>query len=387
MTAAKDMTQIRTPGLLQRFARATIRTAVTLIVIAAALFAVKTGSDELTRRADAAPAPAPAPLMPVETTPITLAPGYDITRSFVGQVEPRRTTSISFELSGRLNDIIVDEGDTVAAGQHVATLDTQLLDADRARLQASQTALEAQLRFAEQTVERQSQLSDQGFASQAARDEALSRADELRARIAEVEAALLTNSIQTEKSQIHAPFAGRVTERRVDGGESIAPGQALIDIVEDGRPQLRIGVPLDLSADDLTTATVDIGGTEYQAELLTLRPDVDPATRTRTALFEVATDDNLAFGQTARVLLSDTIETPGLWVPVTTLKEGLRGQWTLLAVDTDDTVRSLTVQVLHSQRDRVFVAGAFPQDIRLITTGPQRVTVGQTVDPQPATGS
>lgn len=384
MTASISLNGPQKPGMLRRAGRATVRITFTLIIVGIAAVAVQLGSQELSSRADAAPAPDPAPALPVETAPIVLSAGYDVSRAFVGQIEAQRTTSVSFELSGRLDEILVDEGDVVTSGQHIATLDTRLLEAERDRLMASKSALEAQLRFSEQTVERQSRLSDQGFASQAALDQAVSRSDELQSRIAEVVAGLMTNSIQAEKSKIYAPFDGRVTDRRVDGGESIAPGQTLIEIVEDSPPHFRVGVPLDIDATALAAATVDIDGTPHAATLIALRPDVDPVTRTRTALFEIETETAPAFGQTARLRLTSTVETPGIWVPVTSLKEGLRGQWTLLAVSGDSTVRALGVQVLHTQNDQVFVRGAFPDDARLITTGPQRVTVGQIVDPIPA---
>ncbi len=384
MTADKKAAEMPWMGLFRSVGRTTLRVSLTLGVAAIAVLAVFAGSQELTRRAEASPPPNPAPIMPVVTAPINLETGYSVSRTFVGQIEAPRTGIVSFELNGRLDEIFVDEGQTVTDGQAIATLDTRLLGAERERLQASKSAFEARLRFATQTVERQSRLSDQGFASQAALDEAQSRSDELRARIAEVDALLMTNSIQIEKSKVYAPFAGRVTERRVDGGESVAPGQRLIEIVETGAPHLRVGVPLDISETDLAAASVEIDGRTHEAELVTLRPDVDPVTRTRTAIFEVKAEPNLAVGQTARLRLSDRVESNGLWVPVTTLKEGVRGQWTLLAVDGEDIVRALSVQVLHTEGDQVFVRGSFPDEAQLITSGPQRVTVGQTVDPQPA---
>ena len=384
MAATETKSKTEQPGLLRRTVRAVGRITLTLAVGGVAVTAVALGSQELTRRANAVPAPVSAPVMPVSTAPIVLAQGYEVTRSFVGQIEAQRSTTVSFELSGRLDEILVDEGDTVSKGQHIASLDTRLLDAERERLLASQSALEAQLRFAKQTVERQSKLSRQGYASQAALDEALSRSDELQSRIAETEAALMTNSIQAEKSKVYAPFDGRITDRRVDGGESVSPGQGLVEIAENGAPNVRVGLPLDIAEADLETATVSIAGALNDVSLVTLRPDVDPTTRTRTAIFEIGTDAGFAFGQTARLMLTDRVQTDGLWVPVTVLKEGQRGQWTLLAVDADNIVRALTVQVLHTEGDQVFVRGAFPDGVQLITSGPQRVTVGQTVDPQPA---
>jgi multidrug efflux pump subunit AcrA (membrane-fusion protein) len=113
--------------------------------------------------------------------------------------------------------------------------------------------------------------------------------------------------------------------------------------------------------------------------LVTLRPDIDPVTRTRTAIFEIETENALLFGQTARLMVEEKVETAGLWLPMTSLKEGVRGQWTVLTVDQNRTVRSSSVEVLHAESERVFVRGAFPDGAMLIDEGPQRVTVGQQV--------
>ena len=262
-------------------------------------------------------------------------------------------------------------------------LDTRLLDAERKRLEANKAAFDAQLRFATLTVERQSELSDRGFASQAALDEALSRSQELTSRIAEIDAALTSNAVQRAKSSIYAPFTGRVTERFVDGGESLSPGQPLVEIVEDAAPQLRVGLPIEVGEGHLAKASAIVAGIPYEVSLITLRPDIDPITRTRTALFGGKDAADMAVGQTARLTLHDEVASEGFWVSVTSLKEGLRGQWTLLVVDADNVVRSATVQPLHTNGDDVFVQGAFPEGVRLIDSGPQRVSVGQTVNPLP----
>ncbi len=355
------------------------RVALTLLVIAGAVFAVQFGSSELAQRADAAPAPDAAPLIPVSTSPLIVENGYDVTRAFVGQVEPQKTVSLSFELPGRLSEITADEGDWVEKGQILASQDLSLLISERTRLTASRSAAEAQLRFAELTVARNAELNQRGFTSQAGLDEALSRQDELRARIAEIDASLENVAIRIAKSQITAPFDGRVTERLVDGGETLGAGQRVFGLVALRKPQVRIGVPLDLTDARFGNATIEVDGAAHPATLVTLRPDIDPVTRTRTAVFEIDTDTQLAFGQTARLIVTETIDAAGLWLSTTSLKEGVRGQWTILTVDPDDIVRAASVEILHAESDRVFVRGAFPEGTQLIDAGPQRVTVGQQV--------
>ena len=105
----------------------------------------------------------------------------------------------------------------------------------------------------------------------------------------------------------------------------------------------------------------------------------DPVTRTRTAIFAIEGDTALTFGQTARLLVREDVPAEGLWIPTTSLKEGVRGQWTILMVDPEDTVRAAVVEILHAESTRVFVRGGFPDGTKLIDEGPQRVTVGQKV--------
>ena len=367
------------PSLFARILRGTVRLAVTVSFIGVSAAAVYFGVSELTRRADAVPAPDAAAVTPVSATPITSESAYTIDRVFIGQVEPQRSADISFELNGTLDQILVDEGDKVASGQVLATLDIALLEVERDRLTASRDAIAAQLEFARKTVERNAKLIEQGFTSQARLDEAVSRQDEFLSRIGEVDAALRDVTVRIEKSSIEAPFSGQITARHVDGGETLRSGELVLGMVEVVSPQVRIGIPLDFDPALLSDVEIEIAGQSYRADLATLRPDIDPVTRTRTALFDLKNAPDVAFGQTARVHVFDPVQSAGTWVPTTSLKEGTRGQWTLLVADAQKIVRLATVEVLHADDDRVFVRGVFPEGTVLIDQGPQRVSVGQRV--------
>lgn len=374
-----DVTRRGPLAVLTWIALSAVRTTVTLSVIAGAVFAIQYGASELAQRAEAAPSPDPAPAIPVTATPLTRETGYDVERAFIGQVEAAKTVNISFELGGRLQDILVDEGDTVSEGQLLATQDTALLEAERTQLLASKSATEAQLKFANQTVDRNEELKRRGFATQAVVDEALARRDELIGRSAEIDAGLANVDIRLAKSGVVAPFDGRVTARNVDGGETMGAGQSVVGLVELRAPQVRVGVPLELDAAQLSDAQIEIEGQRIPATLTSLRPDIDPVTRTRTALFEMETEQALAFGQTARLLVTERVTKEGFWVPITSLKEGVRGQWTLLTVDAEGKVRAAQIEILHAETDRVFARAGFADGTPLIDAGPQRVTVGQNV--------
>ncbi len=363
----------------RRVVRGIANTTLTLGVITGAAFAVQYGASELARRAEAAPMPDAAPAIAVSANPLQLQDGYDVRRSFIGQVEAQKSVSVSFELAGRLEAILVDEGDMVREGQVLARLDISLLQAERSQLLASKSAAEAQLKFANQTVVRSEELRTRGFAPQASVDEALARRNELTSRIAEIDARIANVDIRIAKSEVIAPFDGRVTSRNVDGGEALNPGHSIVGLMELAAPQVRVGLPLDLDETKLTGAEITIEGAVLPATLVSFRPDIDPVTRTRTAIFAVDAEMFPAFGQTARLLVTERIQDNGFWIPLTSLKEGVRGQWTLLTVDADAVVRAAPVEVLHAESERVFVRAAFADGTPLIDKGPQRVTVGQQV--------
>ncbi|MEM1374761.1 MAG: efflux RND transporter periplasmic adaptor subunit [Pseudomonadota bacterium] len=374
----------RTTRRLGQLLRLLLRVTVTLLVLGGAGAAVFYGQSFLEARAAAVPAPEAAPLTPVSVRSLQVEDGYRQTRSFVGQIEPRKTVAVSFELAGKLIDVAVDEGEEVRAGQLVAAQDVDLLEADQAQLTSSRQALEAQRDFALQRLERAERLLESGFASQERLDQAISARDELDARIRETDARLRTIAIRLEKSTIEAPFDGRVTRRFLDGGEALSPGQPVLEIVETEAPLVRVGVPLSIAPETLRDAVLVLGGREFAAEFVTLRPDIDATTRTRTALYRPMGPVPAAFGQTAEIQVETEVRARGTWVPVNSLKEGARGQWTLLVVDDGDVVQRATALVVYAESDRVFVQGSFPPGTRMIEEGPQRVVPGQRVTVVPS---
>ena len=366
------------PSFARRALRAMLNTTLTLTVIGASGAAVFYGSQTLAERAEDVAVIETADLMPVSVSPLFVEDGYTLPRQFVGQVEAAASVVMSFELGGRLSELLVEEGDTVVAGQIIGRLDTARLDAEYQRLMASRAATEAQLECAETRLVRAQSLRETGFASQEALDQALATRDELLNRVAEIEAGLATVAINLEKSVLTAPFDGRVGTQSVDGGETLAGGTPVVTLIETAEPRVRIGLPLTLDPASLTDVEITVNGGTYPATLTQVRPDVDPVTRTRTAIFTVATDGAPIFGQTATLRLDTHISTPGTWVPLDALQEGAGGTWTVLVVE-DDIVRLAAAEILHTQETRAYVRGTFAPGALMIQNGAHRVVPGQQV--------
>jgi len=372
------MSEAAKPTILQRVLRATGRTTLTLGFVAASGAAIVFGVGILNDRAAAVPEPEAAAPIPVEAQKLVVTEGYTLPRAFMGQIEARSAVDLSFELGGRLDQLSVEEGDHVEKGQVIAALDTDLLQADVTRLSASRAASVAQLEFAENRLARAEQLQSQGFTSTETLDQALAARDELLNRIAETDAALRAVDINIEKSVLRAPFSGQIASQSVDETETISAGQQIVRVMETSVPEVRVGLPLDITADALANVTIQINGEDVPALLKRLRPDVDTVTRTRTAIFALEIDTDVIFGQTVALQLETVVSKPGAWVPVDALQSGEGSVWRILVID-DNVIRQAAVEILHIDGPNAFVRGTFEDGMQIVTAGAHRVVSGQTV--------
>jgi RND family efflux transporter MFP subunit len=154
-----------------------------------------------------------------------------------GYVVARRKATVAAEVTGKVVELLVEEGMVVQAGQVLAKLDDVLPAKDYAlaesRVEASNAAVEAiaaDLRDADRILGRTQTLSQKNFATEADLTKAQSKADVLRAQLHQAEAQLATSRLDAQrfaavlgKHQIRAPFAGVVVERSAQPGEMISP--------------------------------------------------------------------------------------------------------------------------------------------------------------------
>lgn len=352
--------------------------AVTACVIAAAIAAVTGGAAQLAERADAVAPPEGAGALPVAVRALEVADGFETRRRFLGRIEAAQESALAFEFAGRVVAVMADEGDEVAEGDAVARLDTALLETDLSRLEAARAALAADLEFAKLNEERQAELLARGHTTQEAEDRARLNRAALAARLTETEAQIDSVRVRLEKSVLKAPFAGRVAARQADIGATVAPGEPVVTLMQTDARQLRVGLPLWADATPGSVWDVAAGGLRGTARLIAVRPDIDPATRTRTALFALDGID-APFGAAATVTVPRRVAARGAWVPVDALREGAPGVWTVLVLGDDGVVQPAPVEILHAEADRVFVSGPLRDGLSVISAGAHRVTPGQRV--------
>lgn len=325
------------------------------------------------------------PPVRVETVRAAMVDGFDLITHYTGRLEAARTTALAFERGGLVLAVGLDEGDTVARGQVVARLDTAKLEAGRAQLEARRRELEAQKNLAAATFARQSKLKTEGWSPDQKFDEAEAAVAQLDASIEQVTAEIAGIDIDIAKSRLEAPFDGTMAGRFIDEGAVVAAGTPVATLLETGRRQVRVGLPPDVTygLDPDATFALHSNGVMHQARLIARRPDLDTGTRTVTVLFDVTeTTGDAALGDLVTLAIARHVDTRGTWLPLTALKEGRRGLWTVLVAGrAGDTtvVRPEAVELLHAEDDRVYVRGTLRDGDHVLSGGTDRVVAGQSI--------
>jgi RND family efflux transporter MFP subunit len=154
-----------------------------------------------------------------------------------GYVTARRQATVSAKITGKVTEVLIEEGQRVEEGAVLARLDPTEAKAQltlaRAQLAAARSQegeIRAQLAQAERDYARQQELYTRQLVAAQALDAALAQRDMLRARLAnnvqQVRVAAESVSVaevQLDNTVIRAPFSGVVTAKSAQPGEMISP--------------------------------------------------------------------------------------------------------------------------------------------------------------------
>jgi len=183
------------------------------------------------------------------TTVVTKEEEWPASLSGIGSVAAVHGVTVSADLPGMVGKIGFDSGHRVEAGDVLVELDTSQ---ERAQL----AAVEAQRDLVRLNLDRSRQLLDKGVVAQAEYDQIAAEAKQAEARVGEIRATI-------QRKVIRAPFAGVLGLRRVNLGQYLNPGDAVVPLqsmdpvyVNFSLPQqdvaaLRIGAEVNVAADSI----------------------------------------------------------------------------------------------------------------------------------------
>lgn len=208
--------------------------------------------------------------LPVQTTlAVKLGAGTSNQTASVldatGYVVARRMATVSSKITGRVSEVLIQEGMRIEQDQVMATLDPvdakAQLDLARSQLAAANSlsgSIRAQLKQAEANAQRVNTLFDKQLVARSALDEAIAARDSLRARLVESEQSALVAKDQLtiaenglDNTVVRAPFAGVVIARSAQPGEIVSPLSA-----GGGFTRTGIGTIVDM---DSLEIEVDVG--------------------------------------------------------------------------------------------------------------------------------
>ena len=154
-------------------------------------------------------------LTPTQASTVLTATGYTYARS---------RAAVGAKIIGRVVELPVDEGDAIKAGDIIAVLDSEDLQASVRLAEASLNEARARLADAERELVRQGELVEDQLTSQALYDTAITQRDVAVAQVGTAEARLNAAQAQLDYTVVRAPIDGVVIERNIEVGEMVAPG-------------------------------------------------------------------------------------------------------------------------------------------------------------------
>jgi HlyD family secretion protein len=158
-----------------------------------------------------------APLGPQPAAGSLVASGY---------VVARRQATVAAEVTGRLVEVRVEEGQAVKQGEVLAVLEATLATADVDSARARAASATADLAETKRVYERTRALARQGFASNAALTDAQARYASALAQADAARSDAERAAAQLDRYEIRAPFDGVVVTKAAQPGEIISPVSA-----------------------------------------------------------------------------------------------------------------------------------------------------------------
>jgi len=232
-----------------------------------------------------------------------------------GTVHAKETAIVSAQVMGRIQQVLVREGDSVRAGQTLAVLDDAGLRASVDQAQAAvraaqgeQAAAQTDARLAASTLQRYRQLEAEKSVSPQEMDEVSRRSEAASARLDAVRAQADAAKAQERGAhtmlgytRLVAPFSGVVTARTADPGTMAAPGVPLLQVDRAGVLELQATV--DESAIGAihkgmkTQVAIDgAGSASFTGTVAEIDPAADPASHSFLVKIDLPSSSQLRAG-------------------------------------------------------------------------------------------
>jgi RND family efflux transporter MFP subunit len=295
-----------------------------------------------------------------------------------GHLVALNTVLVRSQLSARVSKVHFREGERVAVGQLLFTLDAADAAAQRDRAKALQAQVQAEYDSAKRDYERAETLVAAQFVSSSSLDSARGKLDGLRAQQRGAVAEIAAAQAALDHARIVAPVAARTGAIGLHAGGLAQPSSAepLVTLMQLDPIGVEFSVPEQLLPQivaaqagkplDVTLEAAD--GQRYQGRLAFIDSSVNRTSGTISLKASFANPaERLWPGTFARVTLHAGTSRQAAALPPQSVQEGPRGRFVYM-LDNEDRVKTQAVELLRIQDNRAIVSGLL-EGQRVISEG------------------
>ena len=305
-------------------------------------------------------------------TEIVSSDGSQGDQTYVGIVEEREGTAVSFTGMGVVKRMLVNEGQSVGRGQLIAEMD----DTQARNLLAG---AEAQMNQANDALERYKMLHDNGSLPEV-------QWVEIQSKVAQAKSQYEVAKKNLADCRLTAPVSGIIGKKLLGAGETAMPSQAVVTILDISSVKVKVAIPeaevSGITASTPTTINVEAAQKQVSGGKIEKGVQADALTHTYEVRINVQNADRkLLPGMVASVQFAAVPQqkTEQAMLPVTAVQKKADGSMFVWTIAKDSTAHRTTVSTGYTQGNRMIITSGIENGQHVVTEGYQKLSEGTKV--------
>lgn len=339
------------------------------------------GADAAEGDAQAQQGPPPAAVAVAKAEQRSLAPRSEVP----GSVVSMRDSLVAAATSGKI-EWVADVGVEVEEGDVIARIEAADAEFARDDSAAEVRRLTARAEYLDSLYKRFVGLGEDAGESEATLDEMRANRDEALQAVRQAEVALQRAQINLARTEVRAPFTGRVVSQETQVGEFANPGSGLVRLVDIGRFEVTARAPAGLARNVKSGQTISVvnGAETMDAMVRAVVPVGDERSRMLELRLELP-DTSWYVGSAVRVSLPAAEARNVTAVPRDALV--LRAdRVSVYVIDEDNAAKRIDVELGAAEGDYIEVIGDVEPGQSVVIRGGERLRDGQSVTISSVTG-